>query len=51
MIQRDFRDAEGAEAVGFSHGHFGLVVEALDDATGECLPGAEVVQDQLTVPT
>ena len=27
MIQRDFRDVEGAKAVGFSHGQFGLVVE------------------------
>ena len=30
VIQRDFRDVEGAEAVGFSHGQFGLVVETLD---------------------
>jgi hypothetical protein len=50
MIQRGFQGVVGAEAVGFSHGHFGLVVEALDDTAGECLPGAEVVQDQLTVP-
>ena len=31
MIQRSFRDVEGPEAVGFPHGHLGLVVEALDD--------------------
>jgi hypothetical protein len=24
MVQRGFRDVEGAEAVGFSHGQFGL---------------------------
>jgi len=30
VIQRDSRDVEGAEAVGFSHGQFGLVVETLD---------------------
>ncbi|HEY2597283.1 MAG TPA: cytosine permease, partial [Candidatus Dormibacteraeota bacterium] len=34
MIQRDFRDVEGSEAVGFSHGQSGLVVEALDHAAG-----------------
>src|SRR6202030_3053255 len=49
MIQRNFRDVEGSEAVGFSHGQFGLVVETLDHAAGELLPGAEVVQDQRTV--
>ena len=49
MIQRHFQDVEGAEAVGFSHAQFGLVVESLDDAAGERLPSAEV-QDQLTVP-
>ena len=49
VIQRDFRDVEGAEAVGFSHGQFGLVVETLDHAAGELLPGAEVVQDQRTM--
>jgi hypothetical protein len=46
VIQRDFRDVEGAEAVGFSHSQFGLVVETLDYAAGELLPGALVVQDQ-----
>jgi hypothetical protein len=34
MIQRDFRDVEGSEAVGFSHGQFGLVAEALDHTAG-----------------
>ena len=37
MVQRGFRDVEGAEAVGFSHGQFGLVVETLDHAAeGTC---------------
>jgi len=39
VIQRDFRDVESAEAVGFSHGQFGLVVETLDHTAGELLPG------------
>ena len=34
MIQCDFRDVEGSEAVGFSHGQFGPVVEALDHTAG-----------------
>ena len=34
MIQCDFRDVEGSEAVGFSHGQFSLVVEALDHTAG-----------------
>ena len=46
VIQRYFRDMEGAETVGFSHGQFGLVVEPLDHAAGELLPGTEVVEDQ-----
>src|SRR5271165_4353175 len=49
VIQRDFRDVEGAEAVGLSHRQFGLVVETLDHAAGELLSGAEVVQDQCTM--
>jgi hypothetical protein len=49
MIQRGFRDVEGSESVGFSHGQFGLVVETLDHTAGELLPGAEIVQDQRTV--
>src|SRR5271169_4016998 len=49
MIQGDFCHMEGAEAVGFSHGQFGLVVETLNDAAGELLFGSEVVQDQRAV--
>ena len=49
MIQRGFRDVEGTEAVGFSHGQFGLVVEALDHTARLLLSGAEVVQDQRAV--
>jgi hypothetical protein len=43
-VQRGFRDVECAEAVGFSHGQFGLVVETLDHAAGELLPGTEIVE-------
>ena len=34
MIERDFHHAKRSEAVGFSHGGFGFVVQALDDAAG-----------------
>ncbi|MGO8868354.1 MAG: hypothetical protein ACLQME_17830 [Alphaproteobacteria bacterium] len=34
LIQRDFGDAEGTEAVRFSHDQFGLVVHTLDAAAG-----------------
>jgi hypothetical protein len=49
MIQGEFRDAEGAKAVGFSHGHFDLVIEALDDTAGELFSGPEVVEDELAM--
>jgi hypothetical protein len=49
MIQGDFCNAEGAEAVGFSHGQFGFVVQALGDASGELLFGSEMVEDQFSV--
>jgi hypothetical protein len=50
-MKRQFQDAEGAEAVRFSHGDFGFVVEALDylNAAGELLSGLEVVEQQRTV--
>ena len=35
MIESEFEDSEGAQAVGFFHGDFGFVVEALDNAAGE----------------
>ena len=49
VIQGEFSDSEGAKAVGFSHGHFDLVVQTLHNATGELLFRPEVVEDQLTV--
>src|SRR6266702_963485 len=49
MIESDFGDAEGSEAVGFSHGQFGLFVEALDDSAGELFSGAEIIEDQFPV--
>jgi hypothetical protein len=49
VIEREFEAAEGAEPVGFSHGDFGFVVQALDDATGKQLLSAEIVEDQFAV--
>ena len=49
MIERDFCHSEGSEAVRFSHGDFGLVVQPLDDAAGELFAGTEVVEDQFAV--
>ena len=51
MIEREFKDPEGAEAVGVSHGDFGFVVQALHDPTGKKLLSAEIVEDQLAVLT
>jgi hypothetical protein len=39
----------GPEAVGFSHGDFGFVVEALNNAAGKELLSAEIVEDQLAM--
>jgi hypothetical protein len=49
MIQRDFRDVEAAEGVGFSHGQFGVVVATPDHTAGELLPGAELYQAPFTM--
>ena len=49
VIQGEFSDSEGAKALGFFHGHFDFVVQALDNATGELLFRAEVVEDQFAV--
>ncbi len=49
MIECEFEDAEGAESIGFSHGDFGFVVQALDNAAGKQLLGTEVVEDEFTV--
>ena len=49
MIQGDFGDVEGAESIGFSHGEFGFVVEALDDAAGELFSGSEIIEDEFAV--
>ncbi len=43
VIQGEFGDSEGAKPVGFSHGYFDLVVQALDNATGELLFCTKVV--------
>ena len=44
MIEREFQDAEGAKAIGSSHGDFGFVVEPFDDTAGELLFCLEVVE-------
>ena len=46
MIQGHFSDSEGSEAVGFSHGNFHLVVEALDNAAGELYSGPKVIENE-----
>ncbi len=51
MIEGEFEDTEGVEAVGFSHGDFGFVVEALNRAAGKEFLSAEIVEDQLTMLT
>src|SRR3954470_16539290 len=49
MIKGKFETAEGAKSVGFPHGDFCLVVQALDDAAGKQLLSPEIVEDQLAV--
>jgi len=39
VIESKFEDTEGAEAIGFSHGDFGFVVQTLHDAAGKQLRG------------
>ena len=51
MIEGEFKAAEGAEAVGFSHSDFGFVVETLNDAAGEQFLSPEIVQDEFAVLT
>ena len=49
MIEGQFGDSERSEAVGFPHSDFCFVVEPLDYAAGELFPGAEIVEDELSV--
>ena len=49
MIESEFEDAIRTEAVGFSHGDFGLVVRALDDVARDQLSCPEIVEDELAV--
>lgn len=51
VIQGEFSDSVGPKPVRFSHGHFDLVVQTLDDATGELLFGTEIVEDQFMMVT
>jgi hypothetical protein len=36
VIKREFGNAKSSEAVGFSHGNFGFVVQTFYHAAGEC---------------
>ena len=48
MIQCEFEDSKGPKPVGFSHGDFGFVVQALNDTAGELLLGFEVADEWVT---
>ena len=47
MIEGEFQNSVRSEAVGFSHGDFGLVVQALYSAAGNQLLRPKVVEDEL----
>jgi hypothetical protein len=49
VIESEFENAIGAEAVRFSHSDFGFVIQALHDAAGKKLLGAEIVKDQFAM--
>jgi len=49
VVESQFSDSEGSEAVGFSHGDFRFVVQALDYPAGEQLFGLEVVEDEIAM--
>ena len=51
MVKRKFEDSVGAEAVGFSHSDFGLVVQALHNAARNELLSAEIIEDEFPVLT
>src|ERR1039458_4211459 len=51
MIEGKFEYAIGAKPVGFSHGDFGLVIQALHNAARDQLLSPEVVEDELAVLT
>jgi hypothetical protein len=49
VIEGEFEDAVGTKPVGFSHGDFGFVIQALDDTTRDQFLGSEVVEDQFAM--
>jgi len=49
VIEREFQDAEGAKAIGSSHGYFGFVVQPLDHTAGKLLSSLEIIKQQGTV--
>ena len=48
VIEGQFEDAIGSEAIRFSHSDFGLIVETLDDPAGKHLLSAKIVQDEVS---
>jgi hypothetical protein len=51
VIEGQFQHPVRAKPVGFSHGDFGLVIQALHDAAGNELPRPEVVEYEFAMLT
>ena len=49
MIEGEFESAKSAEAIGFSDGEFGFVVETLYDTAGNEFVSAKVVEDKFAM--
>src|SRR5665213_684019 len=49
MIERESYTSEGSKAIGFSHGDFGFVVQSFDDAAGELIACAEIIEQQFAM--
>src|ERR1700680_1445390 len=49
MIQGEFSHSEGSKSVGFSHGDFSFVVEALYHPAGNDLSGREVIENEVAM--
>jgi hypothetical protein len=46
VIECEFQDAKGTEAIRSSHGNFGFVVQPFNHTTGELLSSLEIVEQQ-----
>lgn len=51
MIEHDFSSSEGSEPIGFSGIQFELIVEALNNAAGNGLPGTKPIEKKLSMGT